>query len=247
MEFTRDQVWSCYQFAKKMIGNHNPNMIMEREDWEIFRDDFRGKLGEVALKNYITKKFPSVNFNRTIDFDVTPRGQWDISDLIVNNKNISVKSIRGMSNFLLIEKKRFTEDGKYSYKNNNEENINVDIYVLVKITITKEFEADDINYKSVTELKESKGGRIIKYEIMGGITHADFWKTKHFAPKGIRCNLHTLESICKGQKVKVLPKQTSDSKSKEYTLQQDNYILDGRNELMPIDKLLKKYILNEID
>ena len=35
-----------------MKGKHNLNLIMEREDWEIFRDDFRGKLWEVAVKNY---------------------------------------------------------------------------------------------------------------------------------------------------------------------------------------------------
>ena len=34
--FEKGQVWNCYLFAKRMIGNHNPDMIMDREDWEIF-------------------------------------------------------------------------------------------------------------------------------------------------------------------------------------------------------------------
>lgn len=50
MYFEKGQVWDCYTFAQKMRGNHNPNMIMDRAEWEIFRDDFRGKLGEVELE-----------------------------------------------------------------------------------------------------------------------------------------------------------------------------------------------------
>ena len=49
--FTQDEVWKCYQFARQMRGKHNRNMIMDREDWEIFRDDLRGKLGEIAFRN----------------------------------------------------------------------------------------------------------------------------------------------------------------------------------------------------
>ena len=47
MIFTQDEVWKCYQFARQMRGKHNRNMIMDREDWEIFRDDLRGKLERV--------------------------------------------------------------------------------------------------------------------------------------------------------------------------------------------------------
>ena len=45
MNFNYKDIEDVYNFAKKMIGNHNPNMIMQRDDWEIFRDDIRGKLG----------------------------------------------------------------------------------------------------------------------------------------------------------------------------------------------------------
>lgn len=34
--FKKGQVWDCYKFARNMKGKHNPNMIMKREDWEIF-------------------------------------------------------------------------------------------------------------------------------------------------------------------------------------------------------------------
>lgn len=44
MTFTKNEVWECYQFARQMRGKHNRSMIMDRDDWEIFRDDLRGKL-----------------------------------------------------------------------------------------------------------------------------------------------------------------------------------------------------------
>jgi len=61
MTFTKNEVWECYQFARQMRGKHNRSMIMDRDDWEIFRDDLRGKLGEIALRNYIMKNIPNAN------------------------------------------------------------------------------------------------------------------------------------------------------------------------------------------
>ena len=105
MTFTKNEVWECYQFARQMRGKHNRSMIMDRDDWEIFRDDLRGKLGEIALRNYIMKNIPNANIESNIDFSVTPLGQWDITDLIVNGKYINVKSVKGNSRFLLIKLK----------------------------------------------------------------------------------------------------------------------------------------------
>ena len=41
--FKKGQVWDCYKFASNMKGKHNPNMIMEREDWEA--------MGSIRLKS----------------------------------------------------------------------------------------------------------------------------------------------------------------------------------------------------
>lgn len=68
MTFTKNEVWECYQFARQMRGKHNRSMIMDRDDWEIFRDDLRGKLGEIALRNYIMKNIPNANIESNIDF-----------------------------------------------------------------------------------------------------------------------------------------------------------------------------------
>lgn len=176
MIFTQDEVWKCYQFARQMRGKHNRNMIMDREDWEIFRDDLRGKLGEIAFRNYIIKNVPEANIESDIDFSVTPLGQWDITDLVVNGKYINVKSVKGNSRFLLIETKRYDSDGNYAYKNNDDMPVRVDAYVLVKVVIEPEINYRDLNYRTVEEFKNSYGGRSIRAEILGGISHDDFWR-----------------------------------------------------------------------
>ena len=237
--YERGQVWNCYLFARRMRGNHNPNMIMGRSEWEIFRDDFRGKLGEVALKNYINRNVPNSIFTGDIDFTVTPRGQWDITDLIVNGRYINVKSVKGGSNFLMIETSRYDKNGNYSYNNNNGQNVRVDMYALVKVDIDKEMDEDDMDYQNISEFWNSKGGRHINSTLMGAIAHDDFWRRKHIAPQHMMCGIQNLNNVCRNQPVTMAtPQQILDPRMKTRILQQENYILDGRRELLPIENLL---------
>lgn len=237
--YDRGQVWDCYLFARRMRGNHNPNMIMGRSEWEIFRDDFRGKLGEVALKNYIIRNVPNAFFTGDIDFTVTPRGQWDITDLIVNGRYINVKSVKGGSNFLMIETFRYDENGNYSYNNNDGQNVRVDMYALVKVDIDKEMGPDDMDYQNISEFWNSKGGRHINSTLMGAITHDDFWRRKHTAPQHMMCGIQNLNNVCQNQPViMATPQQILDPRMKTRILQQENYILNGRTELLPIENLL---------
>lgn len=237
--YDRGQVWDCYQFARRMRGNHNPNMIMGRSEWEIFRDDFRGKLGEVALKNYIIRNVPNAFFTGDIDFTVTPRGQWDITDLIVNGRYINVKSVKGGSNFLMIETFRYDENGNYSYNNNDGQNVRVDMYALVKVDIDEEMGPDDMDYQNISEFWNSKGGRHVNSTLMGAITHDDFWRRKHTAPQYMMCGIQNLNSVCQNQPViMATPQQIMDPRMKTRILQQENYILNGRTELLPIENLL---------
>lgn len=237
--FERGQVWACYEFARRMIGNHNPDMIMGRDDWEIFRDDFRGKLGEVALKNYIIRNIPDAQFTGDIDYNVTPRGQWDITDLIVNGQYINVKSIRGGSRFLLIETNRYNDDGSYRYQNNDGENVRVDMYALVRIAIDPEMGPDDMGYENVSQFWNSRGGRIINATILGGINHTTFWNEKHYAPRGMMCNIQNLEKVCRNQQViMATQEQMNDVNMRTRILQQNNYVLDSGNELVPIANLI---------
>lgn len=237
MTFSKSEVFKCYQFAQDMIGNHNPNMIMERRDWEIFRDDFRGKLGEVALKKTIQSQFPNLNITTDIDYSVTPQGQWDITDLVICDRYINVKSIKGKSRFLLVEKKRYNDDGTYCYTNADNQPVQVDAYILVRVSIEPEITWLDMKYKNVEELKNPKPNctRIITAEILGGITHTDFWERKHFAPKGIPCNLNSLSEIARGN---TSVPMAQPGLPKTQILQQDNYLLSC-DELMPLKNLFR--------
>lgn len=231
MQFTNKELALCYRFSQEMIGNHNKDIIMEREDWEVFRDDFRGKLGEVALRKYIVKNFPNANIVGDIDYSVTPLGRWDIVDLQVNGLYINVKSVKQKSNFLMVETKRYNNDGKYAYKNNDDNEVKIDAYVLVRVTVEPDMTVDTMKFTDVSQLKRN---RTIFAEILGGISHNDFWRKKHYATKGIRCTYRNLKAICDG--ITVLPDMIEGHEKKTEILQQDNYLL-YKDELNPVDSI----------
>ena len=233
LTFTKGEVWRCYQFAHDMIGNHNRDMIMDREDWEIFRDDLRGKLGEAALRKYVLENIPNAVIDGEIDYEVTPLGQWDITDLIIDGQYINVKSVKGNSRFLLVETNRYDADGNYSYRNNDGEPVRIDAYVLVRVSIEPEINWNDMNYTTIEEFKTSRGGRHIEAEILGAISHEDFWRNKHFAPRHMKCDYKNLQAVCNGEKIEML-----QGGGKKESLQRDNYILDSKNELITVQRLL---------
>lgn len=233
MQFTDKELALCYRFSQKMTGKHNRDMIMEREDWEVFRDDFRGKLGEVALRKYIVENLPNANIEGDIDYSVTPLGQWDIVDLQVNGLYINVKSVKQGSNFLMIEAKRYNNDGKYVYQNNDGRDVKIDAYVLVRVTVEPDMTVQTMKFTDVSQLKKD---RTISAEILGGISHNDFWEKKHYAARGIRCTYHNLRAICDGKNE--LPDKIEGCEEKTETLQQDNYIL-YKDELNSVASILK--------
>lgn len=233
MLFTREDIARCYEFALRMVGKHNPDMIMDRDDWEIFRDDFRGKLGEVALRKYIDEHISFARIDGEIDYSVTPRGQWDITDLIVNRKYINVKSVKGNSRFLLIETNRYDPDGNYAYRNNDGQPVRIDAYVLVRVSIEPEMDRDDMSYHNVDEIRNSKGGRTITAEVLGGISHDVFWENKHFAPRHMKCDYKNLSAVCRGEQYEML----YDGPKTKW-LQKDNYVLDSRTELVAVEDII---------
>lgn len=232
MEFIDTELALCYRFAQEMVGNHNEDIIMDREDWEIFRDDFRGKLGEVALRKYIKANYSHAVIQEDIDYSITPKGQWDTTDLKVNDKYINVKSVKQRSNFLMIETKRYNSNGEYSYNNNNGEKVKVDAYVLVRVTVDPDMSIDTMKYKEVDVLKNKHK---ISAEILGGINHSDFWRKKHIARQGMKCTYHNLKAVCDSSED--LPDKVVGNEKKTEILQQENYIL-YRYELTSIDKIL---------
>lgn len=241
LNFNIDELKKCFDFAKAMRGNHSPNMIMNRADWEIFRDDFRGKLGEIAVYKYISKYLPYTKIAGCPDFSVTPRGQWDITDLIINNKYVNVKSIRQNSNFLLVETPRYDNYGNYNYLNNDNNPVKIDYYILVRVTIDPDTQRNIFLQTFERFLKDGyKDGksvpRKIYAEILGGISHPDFWKKKHFAPKGIRCDYKNLNFICNDGDISHLPSQITYYDKKNNILQKDNYVV-SIDKLSPLEEL----------
>lgn len=232
--FKKGQVWDCYKFARNMKGKHNPNMIMEREDWEIFRDDFRGKLGEVAVKNYFDENVDLLTPAGEIDFSVSERGQWDQFDLKVEDKILSIKSVKAKSKFLMIETSRFDKFGNYAYDNENNEKITIDYYVLVRVDINPEIDKYDLDYHNITEFWKSKNGRKVNTEILGILSHSDFWNIKHIAPKGMRCNIKNLILACNEGKVDM-----SLGNNKTENLQKENYIINSELEMFGIEQYFK--------
>ena len=217
--FNREEIKRVYDFAGNMVNNHNPNMIMDREDWEIYRDDIRGKLGELALRKYIEQNMPNATINADIDYSITPRGQWDITDLVVNDNYINVKSIKGNSKFLLVETDRYDENGNYRYNNNNGENVRVDSYVLVRVVIEPDICRGDFNNRNkfnsldrflnnAWNAREQKEvNRNIYAEVLGGISHDEFLRIRSYAPRGIRCSVQNLNAITRGVDINNLPDQ----------------------------------------
>jgi len=245
MKFSFEEIESCFNFAYNMRGNHNPDLIQIRKDWEIFRDDFRGKLGEIAVYKYIKEQIPNANITTELDFNVTPRGQWDITDLEVNELAINIKSIKQKSKFLLVECNRYDANGNYRYRNNDGGVVRVDYYILVRVTVEPDVSisifrtrnADDFVNKAWDAKNKKEISRTINAEVLGGISHEDFWKNKSFAPRKIKCSVNNLRAICNGVSIGNLPDKTDGTESQNQILQQDNYIINSENQLEDLNEI----------
>lgn len=200
----------CYEFSVGMKGKHNPDTIQNRKVWEIFRDDFRGKFAEIAVRNKIIEDMSKSFYIRTdLDFSISPRGIWDTTDLEVGELDsedyysVSIKGVKKYSSNLLIETNRFNNNGEYSYKNNNGENIRVDSYVLVEVPIKEEFKWSiyDNRQNSFLSYEELLDNRNVESNILGGISHEEFWNIKAFAPRGIICTTGNLNYIYENKEI----------------------------------------------
>lgn len=232
--FNENEIIRCFDFAKKMVNNHNRELIQYREDWEICRDVFRGKLGEIAVRNYLYNK-NGYNITTDLDFNVMPLGKWDNLDLEINGQAVNVKSIKGNARFLLVECNRYDQYGNYRYKNNDGSNVRIDYYILVRVNIDPEINRGVFNIKSYDELMykawnpriKAEVKRDISAEVLGIISHNDFWKKKRYAPAGIKCSIKNLEAICNDVSIENLPDKRTGREYSNQILQKDNYVLDS--------------------
>jgi len=222
----------AYEFARDMKGHHNDNMVRQRGDRQIFIDDFRGKLAEIALKRYLEGNGHIVG---NIDFNIYNRGEWDKNDLIIDdNINISVKSSGLKANYLMIETHRFNADGTYSYKNHDGSEIKVDYYAFLNIGIGDEDESgyteytDGIAFMGVNDRNSTwqdvpEKRKAFWCYLKGFISHEDFWRLKKKANRGIYANLSDLNEVWDGNFLAMRPDFIENDKK---WLQKDNYIIN---------------------
>ena len=203
----------------------------------------RGKLGEIAVYKYIKTYIPSACITGNLDFSVSGRGQWDITDLIINNKYVNVKSVQQYSSFLLIETLRYNPDGTFTYYNNNGMPVRVDAYILVRVTVDPDVQRNIFRQNFQQFLSDGFKNnqsirRTIYAEILGGITHHNFWHLKHHASAGIECTKNNLDAICYGYNINPLPQNVINQLPRNRVLQTDNYVISS-NELTSLELLFQ--------
>ena len=61
-------------------------------------------MGEIAIKNFLEQ--PPLNFKGIeLDFNIYPRGVWDIEDFKISGKRFSIKTSKPYARYLLLETK----------------------------------------------------------------------------------------------------------------------------------------------
>lgn len=243
-EFSKKEVSAACDFAKGMVGNHATDLIGARTDWEVFRDDIRGKLGEIALEKYVIEQLKGCEINQGVDYQIMPRGQWDTTDLIVNQKYLNVKTIGERANYLMVECFRYDDNGNYVYRNNNGSCVRVDAYVLVKVVIKPEIDQTDFDNRNDVDFKnlfkQRGGGRTIRYEVLGAIDHQEFWTIKSHAPQGMKCITNNFKKVESNDYESLEMIEDGPDVCRNQRLQIDNFILH-KQRLRSLETVLKKH------
>ena len=89
---------------------HRTGGLMMRRAGEMFSNAFQGKLAEVCLHLFLTRRGVECTVP---DFGVYGEGVWDGGDLKACGKNLSVKSAAFFSNLLLLESRDYDAFGNY--------------------------------------------------------------------------------------------------------------------------------------
>lgn len=220
-------VWQCYEFARDMQGHHNNTLIMERTSQQIFRDDLRGKLAEIAVKKYLESHDHTVG---VLDFGIYDIGTWDRDDIVVdNNVHVSVKSSSENANYLLIETNRFDpETGEYGYRNNDGTRIAVDYYAFVNVSIEGEYEVNFNAYDNMQDFLritndtwEADARHVMCY-LRGFLSHDQFWRLRRLAHRGIKATRENFDRVSRDENVIIDPEFIENDRR---WLQKDNYLV----------------------
>lgn len=125
--FSNEEVDSIFDFAYRMTfggeGEHRGRRTggtANRTNGQKFANTFQGKLGELA----VNKELSRLGLNPSQpDYTVGGLGFWDHFDMIVNNRQVSIKSIKYFSQLLLLETGDWDESGRYLHGMNANRNI----------------------------------------------------------------------------------------------------------------------------
>lgn len=114
--------------------NHRSGGVLGRKKGQIFINTFQGKLSELAIYNTF-HMLNSDAYSRLSppDFDVYGLGEWDDSDIALDNLKLSVKSTKHYGNLLLLEQRDWGANGEYLPNADFNKDPLYDFFVLVRI------------------------------------------------------------------------------------------------------------------
>ena len=149
----------CFSFAYNMtfgeVGEHRIHRtggLHSRKRGEIFANAYNGKMAEFVVYEQLKDSCDIIE----PDISQWKIGTWDETDLVANDKKISIKSMKYFSNLLLLEKKDWNSDGGYIPN----QGTTCDFHVVVRIhndaeTIMKKYRLlysnDDLSYEDLWE------------------------------------------------------------------------------------------------
>ena len=102
---TQDEIQQCRDFSYECAHNQQSIEFGQsdtavRSDQEVGRDNFIGKIAEVAFAKMMKSKF---NIHIDLDFNYYPRGEWDGQDTVINGWKIDIKGTRKGGRWMLVE------------------------------------------------------------------------------------------------------------------------------------------------
>lgn len=114
--------------------NHRTGGEYSRNKMEVFCNTFQGKLSEIFLYDTLKNNNEKLECS-DLDFGVYGKNIWDDTDLIVNNKSISIKSMTYFSQLLLLEVEDWTDNAEYipNLRLENKQCYSYDYFVLIRV------------------------------------------------------------------------------------------------------------------
>ncbi len=136
-ETTIDQVFAfayAMTFGEGEHRDHRTGGTLHRKRGQIFINTFQGKLSELAVYNtfyqYNQQAYSALS---QPDFAVYGLGEWDESDIVLNETKFSIKSTKFYGNLLLLETKDWNHKGEYIPNLYTDKGSIYDYFVLVRI------------------------------------------------------------------------------------------------------------------